>query len=429
MNAQERDKILDELQAKHMIPVFTVHVLQTPAGTLLNRGMDGRAKQSTLGGTIRARVSSQSHNRVIRQHEYSEGETRSRLLPVEIAKIVTEQYGKDMEYAIAARNFIAAGSSKDKGKDKDKEQQKEKSKDIISQAIAYADRDKNDIAKIIIQCFETADDFKNNEKKKMAEAELKKSTMTRPLDPTSALMGRMCTDSRLVSNVTSALRKSHWFSVDEWHGDVDTFSVQEENSKKLKDPEYISFLDGEKSESGSAMLDSTDITSNTFYGHVTVISRILLDNMLQNIEDPNDTDAINKAIDTCIDMVYQYIVDYLTLMPEGKQTSMASNPIPHVAYITIMSCGSEDFSADGEFEDVIIGNEEKSVAAQAVERLARFADNEVNGAFAYEGRGNSYQGRLWISDKYGDLCPEGVKRATLRELKPLIEECFKGGNI
>ena len=66
----------------------------------------------------------------------------------------------------------------------------------------------------------------------------------RVIDDTTCLMGRMCTEKRLLSDVTSALHMNNSYSIDKFHGDSNTFVAVDDFKKDVvNSPDFALFLD------------------------------------------------------------------------------------------------------------------------------------------------------------------------------------------
>lgn len=406
MNRAESRDLMQALVDEKKLPLIEVHMLIPSGPALLNRDFNGRVKLIKFGGVDRVRISSPAKRHPIRKKEYTDNATHSRRLPLVLAEKL-EKMGKDMEYINAAKDAMVG-------------------KWNTEQILAFSDHDVDEIANIITSMITSAKDFKEKIWDDCKKA-LIKNAGERAVDDITCLMGRMSTDTHIVQTIEAASHLSHMYSIDAWHGDHDLFTAADDLNDRMGEPGFIKFLDGmtddkdskKVSDQGAAFLDDSDIAANVFYGYTSISTRTLLENKLRNI-DKEDKEGIKKAVEESRNIIRNYIRDYIYVMPEAKQTSNATAPVPFAVLIT---AGTEVYpmTADSSFEKVIVGNEHESVAEQGVKRLAEFADDLVEGDFAV----NEYQKMFWISPKYSskpESCKEINLNAAIDEILTIVGE-------
>ncbi len=419
------DETVKVLKAEGKLPSIEIHKIVPMGVSCSNRNFNGRSKTVRMGGGVRTVISSQAQRFPWRRElykKYDNGATRSRYILQKIAYVLTSQYGRDDAYAFAAMDYL-----------KTEEGQQKNGTEGTKQILAFCDNDINDIAKIVNESFSSVEDFKDKDKKQSADDLLKQSANARALDPTTALLGPMSTEKRLTRTVYSAVKTAFAYSVDEWAGDYDTFTAVEEQADLVDRPEYEQYFlkhvtkkDGSEevkkvSSMGAGMLGDRDIGSNTYYCYMNINMETLFRNLLSHLKSPSE-EEIKWALELSADVVSEYVKYDILIPPVANQSSMASSPVPAAVYVTmgtdIFPLTVEDYSAN-----VIRARDNESVTEIAVDKLARFANDKVTGAFAC----NDYQTRLWLSDLYADKCPEGVEISSMKGLKAKIFEALTGG--
>ncbi|MBO5552386.1 MAG: type I-E CRISPR-associated protein Cas7/Cse4/CasC [Lachnospiraceae bacterium] len=446
-NRELIDQILRKLEVENRMPLVEIHQL-TPVGpSLLNRDFNNRIKTAVIGGTSRMYLSAACQRRPIRISEYDNGATRSKLFPALVAEALKkEPYNKDEEYCMNVAQYIAGTIGKyETGQilafdNSDVERvAKEFAENIKDAKVLVPKSKKKEDAEGETEASSDGDvakdeDGKKDEGKTQKEAAasakallksfeklLRDNASGAKLDDTTALMGRMSTDSRFLRTVVSALHMNHAYSTSEWAGDSNCF-VSIDDYKKNMDPQYsenqpdwLKFLSGESGKeedfidtTGSAMMDDMDLASNTFYRYASISVRTLVENKLSGIDDDADEKTIEGILGECADIVTRFIMDYVFIVPTAKQTENATTPRPLAVLIT---AGTRVYpqTADAEFEKVIRATETRSVGEQSVERLAHFMDNSASGAFAV----NEYQRSFWITDQFKDKTPKACREASL----------------
>ena len=235
-------------------------------------------------------------------------------------------------------------------------------------------------------------------------------------------MGRMSTDDTIVDTVQAARKMNFAYSIDPYQGDTDTFTAVDDCKQMVDEPDFVRFFDKNETSKGSAHFDEADIASNVFYGYLSICTRTLLENKLRAVP-VDDKNLINKAIRESREIIRNFIVDYICLHPEAKQTTHASMSRPLAIFITA-GTRVQGLTADNYFEKAVRATDSKSVGEIGVERLRKFAEDSLNGSFVVD---DNYQGAYWVSDLYNEDIPENVTetklKAALDEIMSIVGDC------
>ena len=396
MVSHEVRDLLDRMQANGELPLIELHVLRAIGPTLLNRDFNNQIKKVTFGGSTRVRFSAQSLMKAIRDYRGTTGSynIHSRMLPFSIAREI-ESRGKEYKELATNVEEVYTASPKMKG--------------ATAQVLVYSPHDVEDIASSIINAYDKdKDTFSKDYKKSInsIEEELKSNAETREVDDMTALKGRMSTDLQYVDTIESAVSVNHAYSVDEWAGDVDCFTATDDAAKML------SFF-GNTDVSGAGMLETLDISANTFYQYANIDTRTLFENVLRGV-DVSDTQAVNNAITRMHNVAVNFIEDFATIVPDAKQHSMASRPMPACMLVTTKKWARAQ-SADREYAEAIESKGSQGVTKIARDRLVKFANDAQSGAFAVDGFEKVY----WLEDGEGDI-PESATRSSLKDVAKSI---------
>ncbi|TGD17583.1 type I-E CRISPR-associated protein Cas7/Cse4/CasC [Levilactobacillus suantsaiihabitans] len=262
-------------------------VLQTVPSSNINRDDTGAPKTALYGGVTRARVSSQSWKKAVRdvfkQDHVSAGKRTKQaanLLATEL-KNLDATLDDETVQAKVAEVFKLAGIKVDKKKDNETGALLLVSRGQIAKLAQYAidneELDKKEIKKVL------------------------KGDQSLDL----ALFGRMVADNPEL-NVDASAQVAHAISTHEVVPEYD----------------YFTALDDEQPEdnAGAAMLGTIDFNSATLYRYANVNLNELAHNL-------NVTDAIKGTAD--------FIKDFLLSMPTGKQNTFANKTLPSYVMVTI----------------------------------------------------------------------------------------------
>ncbi|KRL00524.1 hypothetical protein FC81_GL002056 [Liquorilactobacillus capillatus DSM 19910] len=263
-----------------------LHVLQTVPSANLNRDDTGAPKTALYGGVTRARVSSQSWKRAVRQGFKAENITAG-IRTKEAAQLLIDQLMKldgdlDEKNALekAIEVFKAAGIKIDK-------------KTNETGALLLVSR--GQIEKLAQYALSNVDLSKKEIKKVL------KSDQSLDL----ALFGRMVADNPEL-NVDASTQVAHAISTHEVVPEYDYFTALDDLQPK--------------NNAGAAMLGSLEFNSSTLYRYANVNVNELIYNM---------------DIDSGITGAVAFIKEFLLTMPSGKQNTFANKTLPSYVMINL----------------------------------------------------------------------------------------------
>lgn len=260
-------------------------VLQTVPSSNINRDDTGAPKTALYGGVSRARVSSQSWKKAVRdvfkQDNVSAG-TRTKTAATLLAKeLQARDASLDDEAAMdkATEIFTTAGVKINK--------------DHETGALLLVSR--GQIAKLAQYALDN-EELDKKEVKKVLKGD-------QSLD--LALFGRMVADNPEL-NVDASAQVAHAVSTHEVVPEYD----------------YFTALDDEQGNetTGAAMLGTIDFNSATLYRYANVNMNELANNL-------NAADAVKGAT--------EFIKDFLLSMPTGKQNTFANKTLPSYVMVTV----------------------------------------------------------------------------------------------
>lgn len=397
-------ELVDRIQDNGDLPLVELHVIRSIGPTLLNRDFNNMVKKIVFGGTTRVRFSSQSVMKAIRDFRSrmkgdNTNNIHSRHLPEHLARKISDRGEEYTELAEHIRNSFAKNKKNKTGE--------------TGQILVYAEHDLDQIADIIIKRYEEDKNafLKDENILETLRGEMAGSAFERGVDDMTALKGRMSTDLQYVVSIESAASINHGYSVDQWYGDTDFFSATDDADR------MINFINGKTNDvSGSGIIEVQDVAANVFYQYANIDTRTLFENVLRgvNLEDEN---AVSNAIKRMHRIVSEFITDFATIVPEAKQHSMASKPLPSCMLVTAKKTARAQ-SADSEFVDAIEGNGSIGVSKIARDRLVSFINNAQNGAFATE----EFRNIFWIEDGDNDNIPQNAKKTSLKNIEAELFE-------
>lgn len=326
-----------------MTTYVEIHALQTLPPSNINRDDTGTPKTAIFGGVTRARVSSQSWKRAIREDFNStldpkEVGTRSRLLVSEIARLIAQRDPNlaDNAEELAVNVMEAAGFKKPVPKTKKKGE------------VAGTPETGYLVFMSQIQL------------ESLAEAAVKASGEAKPLDAMKAakvknlvdadhsidiaLFGRMVADSTDL-NVDGACQVAHALSVHEATPEYDFYTAVDDARSRDEDAE----------DSGAGMMGTVGFTSSTLYRYAA----IGIDQLRTNL---GNDDAVAKAVEA-------FMRSFVNAIPNGKQNSMAHGTRPAVVLVTIAN--GQPTNLVGAFEEPV--QRDGGFLTPAINRLAKHA--------------------------------------------------------
>ena len=377
------------------MPIITVDMLKTYGPSCLNRDGNGNTKTISIGGEERLRISSQSLDRAIKETLFDETTYQTRAIPrlfKEKAKekdpTLSEEY-LNLIYDVVVNLFKAK---------KEKEEKEYRTPVVIS----MNNYDIDDILSVILNHF-TLENYVYADKKgreavmEKAKKELNDSINSRRMDTQTTLFGRMATDVGM-NTVDSALTRSHSFSINALPGDLDYFIACDTYLNTLTDT------------AGAAHLSDIDINSGTFYTHRGIHEKVFFENLCygQKFQSKEEVHAIVKL---CCEETINYIKGLVTISPKSKKTSMFSNPVPDVMYITIGN--KQELTFCNAFEHSVTTKEE------GIQSMIHHIENTTDGVWKV----NDYDKTIWIADSQYEK-PKNVESMSFLQAMDEIRRYF-----
>lgn len=302
-----------------MTKYIDIHVLQTMPASNPNRGEDGLPKSVIYGGVNRARVSSQSWKRAMRQYFNRQvdqddaqdaawlDDMRSRYIPTIIAEEL-EKRGMDKDEAedracAVISNGVGGLTRDDSGK-------------IRSTALVMLSKGQLDRLIDFAQTVQFEKTEKKSDKKsdphtdatyKLPDKEAKKALKDLLKANNSlalSVFGRMvASDASL--NVEAASQVAHAFSVNSLVPEFDYFAAVDDADDAV----------------GAGMIDNFGFNASTYYRY----ANLNIDELKLNLD---KDELVDKAIE-------YFIKAFVLSMPSGKQTSFANKTLPSYVQISI----------------------------------------------------------------------------------------------
>ena len=263
-----------------------MHAIQIVPPSNLNRDDTGSPKTAQYGGVKRARVSSQSWKRAMREYFNAEGEISNvGVRTLEIVKYVAEKI-IELDDSIAMEEAMA------KAKDVIEKSQIKLSDNKAKALFFLGDTQAKDLAKAAING--------ESDKKKIEEI----LNGNKPID--IALFGRMVADNPVLNEDASS-QVAHAISTHGVQTEFDFYTAVDDLA-----PE---------DNAGAGMLGTIEFNSSTLYRYANVA----IHEFSNQIE---DKEAVIKAIKL-------YIKAFVNSMPTGKINTFANQTLPQFVMVTL----------------------------------------------------------------------------------------------
>lgn len=324
------------------------HVIQSFPVSCLNRGEYNEVKTVNIGGTIRARVSSQCWKRAIRD-KFSENNLSSiSVVSSDLAKIVSEELQKancpdeKMDEMI---KFVNGYYYKDMFEKKIKDDKIEYINNNVIANISFYE-----IREFVQMLLELNFNIGNTKK---AQGINYKNFSNRCenifIETDMALFGRMLA-IRSDASIDGAVNFAHAYSVNEFTDEKDYFSA-------AACSEY-----SDREDAGSAHLGIKDYCASTYYRYFCID----IDKYIKNKNGKFDVESFCNFIKIA-----------LLTTPSGSQTSMAARTLP--TYIKMNLYKENSYPTQVCFNDVIRSKANESIEEQAIsfinKEMERFKTN------------------------------------------------------
>lgn len=292
-----------------MTTYLEIHALQSVPPANMNRDDAGTPKTAIYGGVTRARVSSQSWKRAIREDFNShldpkEVGTRSRMIVSEIAKVIAQRAPelaeRGEELGIAAME--AAGFKKPVPQKRGKAEEAGPAE--TGYLVFLSQRQIDALAEAAI---EVRDD---PEPMKAMKAAKVKDLVDAAHSVDIALFGRMVADSADL-NVDAACQVAHALSVHEANPEYDFYTAVDDAKDRNVD----------EVDAGAGMMGTVGFVSSTLYRYAA----INVDQLKLNL---GSDEAAGLAIEA-------FLRGFVNAMPTGKQNTFANGTRPAAIVLTL----------------------------------------------------------------------------------------------
>lgn len=362
-----------------MTTYIEIHALQSVPPSNMNRDDAGTPKTAIYGGVTRARVSSQSWKRAIREDFNSHLDpkdvgTRSRMLVSEIAKAISQRAPelaeRGEELGIAAME--AAGFKKPVPQKRGKSEEAGPAE--TGYLVFLSQRQIDALAEAAIEASEDSDPTKAMKAAKV------KDLVDAEHSVDIALFGRMVADSTDL-NVDASCQVAHAISVNEANPEYDFYTAVDDAKNRNQD----------EVDAGAGMMGTVGFVSSTLYRYAAL-------NVDQLRENLGSDEATGMA-------VAAFLNSFVNSMPSGKQNTFANGTRP--AAVIVTAAQGQPTSLVGAFEKPVAPD--GGLVTPAVAALAKHA-SEVFEAWRRPDR-------VWVSGLASDVAP----LAGLGEVVPFVD--------
>lgn len=276
-----------------------IHVLQTVPSSNINRDDTGSPKTAIFGGTTRARVSSQSWKKAVREGFKLDSEKDDWLAGFR-TKRTADILAKQLVELDSTLNFDAA---------------REKAKDILTKMglkfdkakSSDANNDKDYETKVLL--FFSPGQIRQLAKYMLNHDDIDKKEVKKLLNDNQsldlALFGRMVADDPEL-NVDASSQVAHAISTHEIVPEFDFYTAVDDEQKD--------------EESGSAMMGTIEYNSSTLYRYANVNVNELAHNIGKNLVSTG---------------AKEFIKNFISTMPTGHQNSYANKTLPQYVMVTL----------------------------------------------------------------------------------------------
>lgn len=320
---------------KHLDRIYVdFHVIQTVPPSCVNRDDTGSPKTALYGGVRRARVSSQSWKRAMREmfcEDLDEKDLGIRtkrvigLVKEELLKIKTDMPVKDAQN-MAEKVVKASGISTEKKKNEDEE--KTKALFFISRTQAHS------LADYILANQDAADKDIKKEAKRLLN-------QNHSMD--IALFGRMVADDPSL-NADASAQVAHSISTHRVDNEYDYFTAIDDLAPD--------------DNAGAGMIGVVEYNSSTMYRYATVAVHNLVEEL------GGEKEAAATAVG-------EFAKAFIQSMPTGKQNTFANRTLPDAVLVTIRR--DQPINLVGAFEEPV-RTVEGGYVNPSIARLEEYAE-------------------------------------------------------
>lgn len=322
-----------------------INVIQTVPPSCINRDDTGSPKTAMYGGVRRARVSSQSWKKAVRDEfrlRMDTGELSMRtkkivsLVSDAIRRLddgISEKDSESMAVDVLEKGGIKVKSpAKKKKKDTEETEATPEAQALFFMSSKQADN----LARLAV-----SGDY---DKKTVNEA------LNKDHGAEIALFGRMVADDPSL-NSDAACQVAHSISTHRVDNEFDYFTAVDDRA-----PE---------DNAGAGMIGTVEFNSATLYRYATIAVHELYGTL-------GETDATLKAVE-------EFVRAFVLSMPTGKQNTFANRTVPYAVYIAVR--GDQPVNLVAAFErPVLPSKDDGGYNAESAARLMRY-EKEVESEF------------------------------------------------
>lgn len=302
--------------------IIEVHILQNLAPSNINRDDQGQPKEAMFGGYRRARVSSQSWKRAVREAFASanlvsadERAVRTRRLIGELQRTFVENE-KDPVDSLNIAKALLSGLKIAPDTKSDEE-------DPLTQYLLFLGRQEiNNLADVALAHWDSLAESVGKavagSKKKDLRAAVSKEVQDATIDALNggravdlALFGRMLADLP-EKNVDGATQVAHAISTHEADIEWDFFTAVDDLNQK--------------EDTGAGMMGMVDFDSSTLYRYTNVD----MEQLTENLGGDHELAAAGLKA---------YLHAFMCSIPSGKQNSFAAQNLPAFAFAVVRDAG------------------------------------------------------------------------------------------
>lgn len=320
------------------------YALQTVPPSNINRDDTGAPKTAEYGGTLRARVSSQSWKRAMRLsfHDRLKGENLG-IRTKKVVALIADRIGSDRSDLQDRANDLAQAVLSATGMTV--EESKRSGADAGTATTQYlvfiADSEIVALAKIAEKWADDSSVNPSNPSAAMKKEVKAAFTGKQALD--IALFGRMLADAPDLNTDASA-QVAHAISVNTIKPEFDYFTAVDDNASK--------------DNAGAGMIDTVAFNSSTLYRYATVDASSLAKQLGGG---EADVQAASRAVADFADAFFRS-------MPTGKENTFANRTLPSLCLAVVRD--SQPINAVTAFEKPVVENADHSIIEIAEKRLA-----------------------------------------------------------
>lgn len=377
---------------------ISVTMLKHQNPSLPNRGEDGYAKTCIVGGTMRARISSQCIKRAMRTTTnskqirsghfedlvellllskvdegiisnddtntiaitFTQKDTTGKKKKCTKTVTVFDALGEEISNLIGADWKKRASIDKTDNASENTDNGKGRTMEVIDpdEVAAIVDTVINDYIEKGKEKHFTADNAKNL--RQVATLAYQQCGMSAD----KAFYGVMATDS-VIETIYGAARFSHAYSVDEYAGDMDDWTASfDAGIYTDSDPYYgelNKFTNNRNKSLGATGMGSMSIYSNLMYSYMDVN----IDQFYEHLSSGNES-VRKTAKGRTTDETINRIMAFATSSPFAKQTSCVSLVPPTMLYIEVIESGQPITVC---FDKAIKNTEHSNITEQAIRKI------------------------------------------------------------